>query len=101
MQTIPFRVEAEPGEDHDAKGGIFSEESGSKIIEVSVDALRASLQSISESFLEAVANIGAVGQYRLKEVSVKLEIGAEGGVNFIGSANIKGSGAIELKFGLP
>ena len=105
--TIPFVVSPQnlPAGPAGTSGtkGVFGGASTSTqaVVAVPVDKLRASLQSVSESFLETLADIKSVGKFQLKEVTVKVEVSAEGGVHFIGSATASATGAIELKFVLP
>jgi hypothetical protein len=39
-----------------------------------------------------------VGQFKLKEITMQVEISASGGISIIGTASIGGKGAITLKF---
>ena len=50
---------------------------------------------------EAFQDIRQVGEFSLSEVSIELEVTAEGGVAFIGTAKVSGSGSITLKFNPP
>lgn len=69
-----------------------------RVAEVPIDKLRESLRAVSTSFLESLSDVSAVGRFRLKEVTVKVEVSAEGGIRLIGSASASAKGAIELKF---
>lgn len=67
-------------------------------IEVPIEKLKA-------SFAQATAQLGAVfehivdvGRFELQQVEVGVEIGASGGVEFIGTATASGKAAIKLTF---
>jgi hypothetical protein len=81
----------------DAKGG----RGGVGVADVPIDKLRGSLRSATSLLAEVFQDIRQVGQYCLSEVSIELEVGAEGGVSFIGTATVSGSGSIKLKFSPP
>jgi|AraplaL_Col_mTSA_1032028.scaffolds.fasta_scaffold02821_4 hypothetical protein len=104
--TIPIAVTEETfdtapvaGDDDSTKGvfGAGADVAG-RVADVPVDRLRESLRSVSTSFLESLSDVSAVGRFRLKEVTVKVEVSAEGGIRLIGSASASAKGAIELKF---
>ena len=76
--------------------GILEPES--MITELDTDRLKASLAGLSAQIGEVLSDIRAVGDFKLKEVKVSVEISAEGGVALIGSAKAGAKGAIELTF---
>lgn len=87
-ETITFLVEGT------AKGPGL----GLKTVEVPIEKLKA-------SFAQATAQLGAVfehivdvGRFELQQVEVGVEIGASGGVEFIGTATASGKAAIKLTF---
>ncbi len=68
---------------------------------VPMATLKSNLQNATQRLGEIFAEIRSVGQYELKEVEIGLEVGAEGGVSFIGTSKISGSGSIKLTFSPP
>jgi len=90
-KTLPIVVEI------GAKGG--REAVG--IANVPIDKLRDSLKSATSLLAEAFQDIRQVGQFCLSEVSIEVEVSAEGGVSFIGTTKVSGSGSITLKFSPP
>ena len=85
---IPFLVEV------DSKG------KGKGIGETLVDVikLKQSLRDASSKLTEAFEGLLQVGAFELQEVTLGMEIGAEGGVRFIGTATVSGNASITLKF---
>jgi hypothetical protein len=90
-RTLPMVVEVE------VKGG----RGAIGIAEIPIDTLRENLKSATSLLAEAFQDIRQVGHFCLSEVSIELEVGAEGGVSFIGTAKVSGSGSISLKFTPP
>jgi hypothetical protein len=90
-RTLPMIVEV------DAKGlrGAVG------VADVPIDRLRDSLKSATSLLAEALQDIRQVGQYCLSEVSIELEVSAEGGVSFVATTKVSGSGSITLKFSPP
>jgi hypothetical protein len=92
IRTLPIVVAIE------AKGGRGS---AVGVADVPIERLRDNLRSAISLLAEAFQDIHKVGQYSLSEVAIELEVGAEGGVSFIGTAKVSGSGSITLKFSPP
>jgi hypothetical protein len=92
-RTLPFVVSVDA-----SKGGAWG---AVGLADVPVDTLKASLKSATSLLAEAFQEIRQVGQFSLSEVSIELEVSAEGGVSFIGTAKVSGSGSITLKFSPP
>ena len=90
-QAIPMIVEV------DVKGG----RGAVGLAEIPVDTLRTNLKAATSSLAEAFRDIRQVGDFQLSEVTVEVEVSAEGGVQFIGTAKVAGSGSISLKFTRP
>jgi hypothetical protein len=90
-RTLPMIVEV------DAKGlrGAVG------VADIPIDKLRNSLKSASSLLAEAFQDMRRVGEFNLSEISIELEVTAEGGVAFIGTAKVSGSGSITLKFSPP
>lgn len=76
---------------------------GGRVTKTSIDAstLRNSMAALSENIGEIFKDLKQVGQARLREVSVFVEISAEGGVSLIGTAKTGAKGAVTLTFELP
>ena len=51
-----------------------------------------------QGIVEIFQGIKHMGAFQLTEISIAIEINAEGGVNFIGTSKLGGKGAITLKF---
>lgn len=68
------------------------------VADIPVEALRANFRSATSLLAEALADIRQVGQFELQEVEVGVEVSSEGGVQFIGTAKVSGSGSIKLTF---
>jgi len=98
METLPFLVRISEAEGPTDVKGFFSSESIIGVCQVPVDALRQNLSNIAETVLTVLEDIKEVGRFRLKEVTLQVEVTAQGGVQLIGTANLGGKGAITLKF---
>ena len=89
-KTIPFAVEVE------AKGiSILSTK------DIPVDALKENLRQATNGLAEVFRDIRQVGSFELSEINLGLEINAEGGIRFIGSAKAGAKAAVNLKFSAP
>ena len=95
MDTIPFIVDVP---DSGAAKGLFSPATGAVRTEIPTEVLRQNLARASEAMLQVLSDLKNVGRFRLSEVELQVEVTAEGGVNFIGSATLGAKGAITLKF---
>ncbi len=95
MSTIPVVVEESNEAGSDTLGLLTS---GTVIKHIDAGKIRQSLSDLSGQISEILQDIKAVGDFKLKEVSLSVQIGAEGGVALIGTAKAKASGAISLKF---
>ncbi|MEM8532967.1 MAG: hypothetical protein AAGF95_19115 [Chloroflexota bacterium] len=98
METIPFLVTV-PEEDVNDEMGIFRPADGDvRIQQIPVETLKHNLTAVSQSVMGALGDIKQVGQFRLQEVKLQVEVTVDGGINLIGTANLGGKGAITLKF---
>ena len=70
----------------------------SGIVPLDTGELSSSLLEITDQLGELFGNIKRVGDFRLAQIQVGLEISAEGGFNLIGSAKAGGKGSITLTF---
>jgi len=101
MDSIPFLVAlpTKTGE-NDEMGilGTLISDADIGMKQIPVCVLKNNMASIAESMLNVLEDIKQVGQYKLKEVTMQVEVSANGGVSIVGTANIGGKGAISLKF---
>lgn len=96
METIPFLVSL-PEEDEDVKG-LFSTDTDIALRDLPVDTLRKNLSTVCQGVAAVLSDVQQVGTFRLKEITVQVEVGAEGGIELIGTAKLGGKGAITLTF---
>ncbi|GCA84187.1 hypothetical protein MiHa_02158 [Microcystis aeruginosa NIES-2522] len=96
-QTIPFLVSLPDESGQDTKG-IFSADAEIRLQEIPIDRLKENLNNICQGLTTALSDIKKVGNFKLKEVTVGVEVNAEGGVNFVGTVKLGGKGAITLTF---
>lgn len=78
------------------KGWFTSDEP--EVRAVPVPVLQRNLAALSKSVVSALTGLKAVGDFSLTEVTLQVEVGAEGGVALIGTSKVSGKGAITLKF---
>ncbi|NQU21063.1 MAG: hypothetical protein HQ567_07245 [Candidatus Nealsonbacteria bacterium] len=98
METIPFLVTLpDDGGPGDQKG-VFGTASDVALQQLPIDKLKENLGRVSTAILSVLADIKQVGQFKLKEITLQVEVSADAGVNLIGTANLGGKGAITLKF---
>lgn len=102
MSKIPVLV-AEPDVPREASreatlGGTLAggTKRGTVLREVEISKLKNSAKALTEQLAQVFADLKAVGDFKLAEVTVSVEVSAEGNVLLIGKAGI--SGGIELKF---
>ncbi|GMM83438.1 hypothetical protein [Pseudoalteromonas sp. MTN2-4] len=98
MQTLPIIVNQTYDSDDSQTKGIFTPDSDTVLENVPVDTLSDNLNTVCNGVCKALSNLSKVGDFSLKEVSIQVEVSAQGGVNLIGSASVGGKGAITLKF---
>lgn len=79
--------------DANAKGG-----KDTAVAVVPVEGLRKNLRNATTALAEVLSDLWTVGQFELSEVTVGLEVTAEGGIQFIGTSKVSGTGSISLKF---
>lgn len=101
MSEIPFLVSL-PDVDADIEEkGVFSLKDSKEVVairNISTERLKANLNNVCQGLAETLQDIKAVGSFRLKEVTIQVEVTAEGGVELIGTAKLGGKGAITLTF---
>jgi len=101
MDSIPFLVAMpEKTNSNDEMGmfGILKPDADIKLKQIPVNVLKRNLTSISLSMLNVIDDIKQIGKFKLKEVTLQVEVSADGGVSLIGTASLGGKGAISLKF---
>lgn len=96
IKELPFIVEMP--EEELQKKGIFSRDEKTGRKNISVEKLKVDLLSIKEGLPELFQDMKKVGEFSLKQISVGIEVSAEGGISIIGSAKVGGKGAITLTF---
>jgi hypothetical protein len=98
MDTIPFIIKLPSEDEKSDQMGIFQPDSLIGLQQIPVAVLKKNLRSISEEMVKILDEIKHVGQFKLKEITMQVEISASGGISIIGTASIGGKGAITLKF---
>ncbi|MCB2263937.1 MAG: hypothetical protein LGR52_13540 [Candidatus Thiosymbion ectosymbiont of Robbea hypermnestra] len=68
------------------------------LTELDTERLRHSFADLSAAIGSLLQDIRTVGDFKLEEVTVAVEISAEGGVALIGNAKAGAKGAIHLTF---
>ncbi|MBD2093006.1 hypothetical protein H6F67_24470 [Microcoleus sp. FACHB-1515] len=96
METIPFLVSL-PEEDEETKG-IFSTETEIVVRDLPTDRLRENLNRVCQGVASMLDDVRKVGNFKLKEVTIQVEVTAEGGIELVGTAKLGGKGAITLTF---
>jgi hypothetical protein len=97
MDTIPILVSVQD-EEQEVKG-LFSLDADVILRNIPVEVLQENMSAICNQVIATVGHIKQVGQFKLKQVSIQVEVSAEGGVELIGTAKLGGKGAITLTFG--
>jgi len=67
---------------------------------INTETLKESMSDLSEQISEILQNIKSVGDFKLQQVQLAVEISAEGGVSLIGTAKAGVKGAVTLTFGV-
>jgi hypothetical protein len=101
METLPFIVVLPDDKAEDDEMRLFgSLRSESKIglKEIPLEVLKNNLANISRSMIKVLEDVKHIGQFRLKEITLQVEVSSEGGINLIGTVNLGGKGAITLTF---
>lgn len=101
MNTIPVWVNVLEEDEHEqTKGirGLFSSSSEAILKEIPTTKIKDNLSNLCEEVSTLFTDIRKVGDFKLKEITIQVEINAEGGIEMIGTAKIGGKGAITLVF---
>ncbi len=96
MNTLPVIIDDAETDSGTLDGGILSP--GDRIKNIDADKIRNSLTNLSDKISQILKDIKSVGDFKLKQVQLSVEISAEGGVALIGSAKAGAKGAITLTF---
>jgi len=103
MKSIPVIID-DSQEDTEIKRGTLSSQprtlskKQSKVRQMDVGKLRQSLSDLSGGISEICSDIKKVGDFKLKQVEVLVEVTAEGGLALVGLAKVGTKGAINLTF---
>jgi hypothetical protein len=97
MSTIPVAFDAT---DEPASGTLGVLTPKTRVRPIDADKLQQSLSALTGQISGLFQDIKAVGDFRLKEVQVAVEISAEGGVALIANAKAGAKGAITLTFSM-
>jgi hypothetical protein len=97
MEELPVLVSVVESVDERTKA-IFRPDAEVLLEYIPAERLRESLSKLCGGLSKIFSDIKAVGNFRLQEVTVQVEITAEGGISLIGTASVGGKGAITLKF---
>ncbi len=98
MNTIPVIIDNDIEPEEDTLGLLSAESGEPRIKNLKIDTLRESLSHLSESAAGIFQDIKQVGEFRLKEIELQVEITAEGGFALVGMAKAGAKGAIKLTF---
>jgi hypothetical protein len=96
METIPFLVSL-PEEDEEVKG-IFSMDTDIIVRDLPTDRLRENLSRVCQGVASMLDDVKQISSFKLKEVTIQVEVTAEGGIELVGTAKLGGKGAITLTF---
>ncbi len=104
MSTIPVIVE-EDVEEMETSGSGFLGKGGKqkrkdKIKDLDTSKIKTSISNLTGQISDILDDVKDVGNFKLKEVQISVEISAEGGVALIGTAKAGAKGAITLSFGV-
>ncbi|NEQ50956.1 MAG: hypothetical protein F6K11_12615 [Leptolyngbya sp. SIO3F4] len=98
MENIPFLVSL-PDEENDGEvKGLFSSDGEIAVRDIPVEKLRENLNNVCQGVASALKDVKKMGDFKLKEVEIQVEVNVEGGVELIGTAKLGGKGAITLTF---
>lgn len=96
METIPILV-SQLEKDSDTKS-IFAPDADVILERIPIDKLQENLGNLCRQVGTMMNHVKQVGDFKLKEVTIQVEITAEGGIELIGTAKVGGKGAITLTF---
>lgn len=97
MSKISVIVEEETKSEGHLGGGKKESKIGPK--EIKADVLKENMSKLYGQVSEIMKDMKSVGDFKLQQVQLAVEISAEGGVSLIGTAKAGAKGAITLTFG--
>ncbi len=102
-QTLPFILESAEAQGDDMPMSFADEGArGAAARQVPVGALKRNLERLSSGLMSTLEGVRSVGRFELTEVTLSVEVSAEGGVSILGTgAKAAGKGAITLTFTAP
>lgn len=104
MDTIPFILDpSDPTLESaaDDTKSVLRGAGKAALAHVPVERLRENLARLTEAVGQAFAGAAQVGDFALDEITLQVQVSAQGGIALIGSAKVTGTGAITLKFKRP
>jgi hypothetical protein len=101
METIPIWV-SEIETVSEGTKAVFSSQADAVLRNVSVKAFQDNLGALCRVVGQSLSESHDIGNgFRLREITLEIEVSAEGSVSLIGSAKLGGKGAITLHFDRP
>ena len=98
IDTIPFIVSLPEDATNLEVKGFFSRDEEAGVCDIPTERLKENLSKVCQGVASALDDIKKVGGFSLKQVTIQVEVNAEGGVELIGTAKLGGKGAITLTF---
>jgi len=98
MDTIPVLVE-EPSKKAKTLDESGFYETSISVRNIDVNKLKQSIADLSTKISTIFHDIRNVGEYRLQEIQISVEISAEGGISLVGTLKGGTKGAVTLTFG--
>jgi len=98
MKEISVIVEEEEKSEGHLRSG--KKESKVRAKNINAEKLKDSMSELAGQISEIMNDIKSVGDFKLQQVQLAVEISAEGGVSLIGTAKAGAKGAITLTFGV-
>lgn len=88
-------------EGHETAGskGLFDHDGAFVKSDISIATLRKNITEEIDKLISIFDSIEARDQWKPTELEVGLEISAEGGVSFIGTATVAANASVKIKFG--
>lgn len=97
MDTLPFLV-LSPEESEEGTKALFSPSFEVGEFQIPVLKLKENMNQVCKGVIDVFNDIKSIGDFKLKEIEIAVEVNAEGGVTLVGTAKIGGKGAIKLVF---
>lgn len=94
MKELTFIVDKPRG---DSSKGVF-DKIDTATTKLPVDKLRKEFLDVRDGLSELFKDVDYVGDFKLKKITMGIEISVEGGINIIATAKAGGKGTINLTF---